>query len=100
MKDVGATHPARMYKIVNDKLISIMDEGTALRPRQELQPIYIRSGDVYACRRNVIFDQGSLIGKDCRPIIIPSKRAVNIDSMDDIILAEYYLKNMEYYWSS
>jgi CMP-N-acetylneuraminic acid synthetase len=100
MKDVGATHPARMYKIVNDKLVSIMDEGTALRPRQELQHIYIRSGDVYACRRSVIFDQGSLIGKDCRPIIIPSKRAVNIDSMDDVILAEYYLKNLEYYWSS
>lgn len=93
MVDVGANHPARMYRIENDRLVSIMDEGVSMRPRQELPPIYIRSGDVYACKRNIPFEKGSLIGNDCRAVIIPPERAINIDSMRDLILAEYYLKN-------
>lgn len=92
MVDVGANHPARMYRIVNDRLEGIMNEGIALRPRQELPPVYIRSGDVYACKRSVIFEKNSLIGDDCRPVIIPQERAINIDSIRDIILAEYFLK--------
>jgi CMP-N-acetylneuraminic acid synthetase len=93
MVEVGAHHPARMYRIENDKLISIMDEGTAMRPRQELPSIYIRSGDVYACRRSVIFKHNSLIGDDCCPLVIAPEKAINIDDMKDIVLAEYYLKN-------
>lgn len=91
MVDVGAYHPARMYRIVADRLAGIMDEGIAMRPRQELPPVYIRSGDVYACKRSVIFDKNSMMGDDCRPIVIPPERAVNIDDMKDMVLAEYYL---------
>lgn len=89
--EVGANHPARMYRIERDRLINIMNEGIAMRPRQELPNIYIRSGDVYACKREIIFKKNSLIGDDCRPIIIPPDCAVNIDSTKDLILAEYYL---------
>ena len=92
MVDVEAYHPARMYRIENDMLINIMDERIPMRPRQELPSVYIRSGDVYASKRNVIFEKNSLIGGDCRPVIIPSKTAVNIDTIKDMILAEYYLK--------
>lgn len=93
MVDVGANHPARMYRIKDDRLVTIMDEGVSMRPRQELPPVYIRSGDVYACKRNILFEKGSLIGDDCRAIVISPERAVNIDSMQDMVLAEYYLKN-------
>lgn len=93
MVDVGANHPARMYRIEDDRLVTIMDEGVSMRPRQELPPVYIRSGDVYACKRNIPFEKGSLIGDDCRAIVISPERAVNIDSMQDMVLAEYYLKN-------
>ena len=92
MVDVGANHPARMYKIREDRLVSIMDEGVTMRPRQELPPVYIRSGDVYACKRNVLFEKNSMIGDDCRPIVIPRGRAVNIDSIEDLTLAKYYLR--------
>jgi CMP-N-acetylneuraminic acid synthetase len=91
--DVGACHPARMYKISNDRLAAIMDEGVKMRPRQELSPVYIRSGDIYACKRDVLFKKNSLIGDDSRPLIIPTERSVNIDSFGDLVLAEHYLKN-------
>ena len=95
MVDVEAYHPARMYRIENDMLINIMDEHIPMRPRQELPSVYIRSGDVYACKRNIIFEKNSFIGDDCRPVIIPSETAINIDAIKDVILAEYYLKKQK-----
>lgn len=94
MVDVGANHPARMYRINNDRLVSLMDERIAMRPRQELEPVYIRNGAVYACRREVIYRWNALIGPDVRPLIMPPNRSVNIDDPSDIVLAEYYLKTV------
>ena len=92
MVDVGAFHPERMYRIKNDRLVSIMGEGIAMRRRQELPPIYIRSGDIYACKRNIIFNRNTMLGNDCRPLVIPSNRAINIDTLEDLLFAEYLLK--------
>jgi len=92
MVDVGANHPARMYTIEKDRLVSVIEEGITMRPRQELPHIYIRNGAVYACHRDVIFDHNTLIGPDCRPFVMPTERSVNIDDISDVYLAEYYLK--------
>ena len=92
MVDVGAFHPARMYRIENDRLVGIMEESIAMRRRQDLPPIYIRSGDIYACKRNIIFNRNTMLGNDCRPLVIPSNRAVNIDTLEDLLFAEYLLK--------
>ena len=92
MVDVGAYHPARMYRIENDRLLGIMEESIAMRRRQDLPPIYIRSGDIYACKRNIIFNRNTMLGNDCRPLVIPSNRAVNIDTLEDLLFAEYLLK--------
>ena len=92
MVDVGAFHPARMYRIENDRLVGIMEESIAMRRRQDLPPIYIRSGDVYACKRDIIFNRNSMLGNDCRPLVISPNRAINIDTLRDIVLAEYLLK--------
>ncbi len=92
MVDVGANHPARMYRIVDGRLVSVMDERVAMKPRQDLEPIYIRNGAVYACRREVLFRYNALIGQDVRPLVMPPERSVNIDESSDIILAEHYLR--------
>jgi CMP-N,N'-diacetyllegionaminic acid synthase len=92
--DVGATHPARMYWIKDDALVPVIDEGVAMRPRQDLPPVYIRNGAVYAVRRAVIFEYGNMIGKVCRAYIMPPERSINIDSAEDLLLTEYYLSNM------
>ncbi|MFK7825076.1 MAG: acylneuraminate cytidylyltransferase family protein [Oligoflexales bacterium] len=90
--DVGANHPARMYTVnKKEQLVSIFDEGVAMKPRQELPPVYIRSGAVYVTKRNILLEHNSLIGKDCRAYIVPQSRSVNIDEYQDIVLAEYYV---------
>lgn len=89
--NVGAHHPARMYKIENDILTSIMDEKVTMRPRQELPDVFIRSGDIYASTTVSLLEFNTLMGRDTRPVILPSSRSVNIDSRTDLYLAEHLL---------
>ena len=91
--DVGGHHPYRMKRIDDDgRLVNFVDQGFEdMRPRQELPPVYLRSGDIYASRRAVIMDENTLVGKNCRAIVIPQSRAVNIDTPIDILMAEHAL---------
>ena len=84
--DVGANHPFRMKKILDDgRLVNYVDQGFEdMRPRQELPAVYIRSGDLYIARRNVVMEQGTMVGRHCRPVVIPESRAVNIDTRFDL----------------
>jgi CMP-N-acetylneuraminic acid synthetase len=97
MCEVGAMHPARMKKIINDRIVDIFKEveGT---PRQELPPVYIRNGAIYAVRRDTLMKQNTLRGKDSRPYIMPLDRSVNIDDELDFMLAEALMrKKKEFY---
>ena len=91
--EVGPIHPWRMKKIVNDKLVDYSKEKVENMPRQKLPKIYIRSGDIYAVKRNILMKKNTFKGKDSRPYIMPIKRSVNIDSMTDFWLSEILIKN-------
>lgn len=94
--DVGSYHPLRMKRIVGENiLVSYIDQGYEdLRPRQQLPPVYIRSGDLYISRRAVVIDQNRLVGADCRAYIIPPARHLNIDTEYDFWFAEYLIGKM------
>lgn len=94
--NVGAIHPYRMKKIVDDMLIDYADEGTENLPRQKLPPIYIRNGAIYATKRDVIVEQRSFKGKKCLAYLMPEERSVNIDSNIDFILAEALMQKMDW----
>jgi N-acylneuraminate cytidylyltransferase len=86
--DVGGHHPARMKYLEGDRLIDPpFCEERENQPRQELRPMYLRNGAIYAVRRGVLLG-GSLKGTDCRAWIMPIERSVNIDTPDDFELAE------------
>lgn len=91
--DVGAHHPFRMKRIDDDgRLINFVDQGFEdMRPRQELPRVYIRSGDLYISRRAVVMEQSTLVGTDCRAVVIQEERAVNIDTPLDLLRAEQVL---------
>lgn len=92
--DVGGHHPFRMKRIVsNNQLINYIDQGFEdMRPRQELPRVFIRSGALYITRRDILINQNSFIGNDCRAYIMPEERAINIDTPLDQIIAEYFLQ--------
>jgi len=94
--EVGGHHPFRMKRIVGDNcLINYIDQGFEdMRPRQELPPVYIRSGALYIARRSLIMEQNTFVGPDCRAYIMEQERSVNIDNPNELYLAECLIKNM------
>jgi CMP-N,N'-diacetyllegionaminic acid synthase len=91
--DVGAYHPARMRQIVDDQLIELpIREAKEMQRRQDLPPVFIRNGAVYAVKREVVMEHNSMIGKVSRPYIMPEERSINVDSPLDFLLAEILIE--------
>lgn len=93
--EVGPIHPWRMKKIVKDKLVDYTKEKVENMPRQKLPKVYLRSGDIYATKRDVLMKKNSFKGKSSKPYIIPLDRSMNVDSISDFWLAEKMLENHE-----
>ena len=90
-------HPARIKKIVDDKIkdFSITEPNEARR--QDLKPnAYIRSGSIYCMKRDYLMVEGKRYGGDnSRPYILDEKKAVNIDTESDFILANILMNKKE-----
>lgn len=94
--DIGERHPARMKYI--DEELRVIDppfqEEFEGQPRQQLTKLYLRDGSVYLTRRNILIDENSIKGRDCRAWIIPEERAWGVDRLLDIFIVEQLLKRM------
>ncbi len=92
--DTGERHPARMKTI--DEAGRVFDppfaEALEGMPRQKLPRLFLREGSVYLTRRDVLMEQSSLKGRDCRAWIIPEERAWNIDSPFDLFIVEQMIR--------
>lgn len=91
--DVGGHHPFRMKRLLDDgRLVNYIDQGFEdMRPRQQLPPVYIRSGALYITRRSVMMEQQRLIGDRCFGLVIPPERSINVDQTTDLYVAERLL---------
>lgn len=88
-------HPARIKKIVDDRLVDFCIPEVAESRRQDLQPdAYIRSGSIYALRRDHLMVDGKRYGSvESRPYILPPERAVNVDTEIDFLVADLMLSS-------
>lgn len=90
--EVEGSHPLRMKRVIDGRLINYVDQGHEdMRPRQDLPPVYIRNGAIYATMRDILMEKNSFVGADSRAYIMPSERSVNIDTYRDLLLAKSYL---------
>jgi len=90
--DCGGHHPARMKYLEDGRLVDPpFCEAYETQPRQELRPMYLRNGAIYAVRREILV-KGSLKGGDCRAWIMPQSRSVNIDTPEDLEYARWLLE--------
>ena len=88
---VADHHPARMYRLVDGRLQPYELEPPD-RLRQGLPPVFHRNGAIYACRRDLIAEQSTLIGADTRPYVMPRERSINIDDELDLAFADFLLQ--------
>lgn len=87
-------HPVRMYRLVQGRLVPYGSEPPD-RLRQALPPLYHRNGAIYACRRALVEEQGTLIGPDTRPYIMSRERSINIDDELDLAFANFLLRQQK-----
>ena len=90
-------HPSRIKKIINDKIVNFAVKEKSESRRQDLKPYaYVRSGSVYALKRNYLMNKSRRYGsKNSRPYILPPNKVINIDEEIDFLTAELMLKKNE-----
>jgi CMP-N-acetylneuraminic acid synthetase len=95
--EVGEKHPARMKIVEPDGRVSDppFAEATEGMRRQDLPKLYLRDGSIYLTRREVLMEKGSFKGDDCRALLVPVERSVNVDTPWDLFLAEQALRHRE-----
>ena len=88
-------HPRRIKKIINDRIVDFCLTEKKESRRQDLKPkAYIRSGSIYAIKRDFLMKKNARYGsKNSRPYILPQERALNIDTKTDLLLAKEILKS-------
>jgi len=95
--DVGGKHPARMKFIEPDGRVVDPPFAEAMegQRRQDLPRLYLREGSVYLTRRDVLMEQNSLKGSNCRAWIVPPERALNIDTPLDLFFVEQVMRRLQ-----
>lgn len=87
--DVGNNHPMKMKIFTNDLFINDYEKPkTENPPRQELPPVYIVNGVLYATRREILINEDSFAGQHCLGYVMPESRSINIDTECDFLIAE------------
>lgn len=82
--------PEYAMSITDGWLLPFLPEGEFVTRRQDARPAWYRDGTVYAVRPETII-AGTLYGRHCRALVIPSRESVTLDTEDDWMEAERLL---------
>jgi CMP-N-acetylneuraminic acid synthetase len=85
-------HPFFMVRLDGDRTVPLFadTQGRYVR-RQDPPPVYQPSGSVYVTRRRVLMDEGRIIGRDNRGLVMGWEASVKIDTEWEFRLAELVL---------
>lgn len=86
-----AVHPAKLKVMTGDRLLPYLEEEGGRLAAHELPPVFVRNGAVYATRRHVV-DSDAIIGADCRGLVMPRQRSLDINDAVDLAFAEFLLE--------
>lgn len=88
----GQRHPATMYTMAEDGSVQwLLEQRQRMARRQDLPPVFVRTGLVYVIKVDVVLDRHSIYGDRVVSLIVPEERAVTIDEESDFRLAEFLL---------
>jgi len=95
VKKIDSEHPFRMKRMIQENiLINYIDQGHEdMRPRQDLPPVYIRNGSIYLSPAVSIRDKDTLVTNKAYGYIMDSLHSINIDNIEDFLIASYYMES-------
>jgi CMP-N-acetylneuraminic acid synthetase len=80
--------PDYVMRIEGGALVPFLPGGAGVTRRQDARAAYVRDGTVYAFWRRTLHETGSLYGRTCRPLIIPQRESLTLDTPEDWAEAE------------
>ncbi len=85
-----AIHPLKLKRLDGDRLLPYLEAEAGRMMSHELPPLYVRNGAVYVTRRATL-DAGRILDDDCRAVVMPRERSVDINDPLDLAFAEFLL---------
>ena len=86
-------HPDKLLELSDGKLSFHTSAGASIQARQQLAgDFYFRNGCCYALRRECIVERQAIITENTLPLVVEHPVA-NIDTLDDVRLAEWLLSS-------
>ncbi len=65
----------------------------APRRQQDRNPIYVENSAIYITKTSALLETNSILGNSTYPFEIDNKEGLDINTLDDIKMAEYFLKD-------
>ena len=81
-------------KIINNRFEHIFKNQP--RRRQDRDPLYVESSTIYGTLSKTLIKNGSVLGKNPFPIIVDKYESIDINEKFDLIVAESYIKLLNY----
>lgn len=75
--------PDYVMRIEDGRLVPFLPEGAAVTRRQDARPAFVRDGTVYAFWTQTMRETRSIYGHDCRPLVLPARESLAIDTLED-----------------
>jgi len=88
----GHYHPSWQFSIRDGALCPFLETGKVPPRRQDLPPTYTRNGAIYAAWTETWLTGTMAYGSGCVPYVMEPAESVNVDSLEDLALAEFLLK--------
>lgn len=84
-------HPQVMYKKRSGKVVPFVRGAKEMMRRQNFEKVYVRNGAIYLTKRDILLRKDRIISNN--PLIMEMSRwgMVNINSIEDMRLAEMFL---------
>ncbi len=86
-------NPGRLRVIRKGRVARLFPEQSRPgQPAQQLEPVYMPGGGIFAAQRDLLVGQKTLCGPRQAGFILPRDRGLDIDTPEDIALAEFFLQ--------
>jgi len=75
--------PDYVMRIDEGRLVPFLPQGAAVTRRQDARVAWVRDGTVYAFWLRTLRETRTIYGRDCRPLVLPARESLTIDTPDD-----------------